>query len=204
MTVIPMMINLTDKKAVVIGGGRIAKRKLESLLNSGAELTVISPDILPEINTLYLEKKIIWKQKRFESSDVAEAFLIVVATNDEKVNAAVIEAAPHNSLVNAASEAEAGNVHFPAHFHRGKLTIAISTNGASPKLAKQVKQDLEARYDENYGQYVDFLYEARQLLKQSSLPRQVKDDYLSEFLSDAFLQPSIQKQTLLKLRSFLE
>ncbi|AQQ53580.1 NAD(P)-binding protein [Planococcus lenghuensis] len=204
MTVIPLMVDLTNKKVVIIGGGRIAKRKVESLLNSGAELTVVSPDILPEINALYLEQKIHWKQKRFESSDLTEAFLAVVATNDEAVNAAVIEAAPPNSLINAASDVIAGNVHFPARFLRGKLTIAISTNGASPMLAKQIKQELESRYDENYEQYVDFLYEARQLLKQTNLPRHVKDAYLREFLSPSFLQPSMQKEVIVKLRSFFK
>lgn len=200
MTVIPIMIELEGKKVVVVGGGRIAKRKLGSLLDSGAKLTVISPSVTLELNRWAEEGKIVWKQKCFEPKDAEEAFMMVIATDDSAINSAARRAAPPHCLVNASTEAESGNIHFPAHVKRGKLSIAVSTNGASPMLAKKIKQDLQAQFDESYEQYLDFLFEARQLLKQSRLSRSAKEEYLRGFLAESFLQEEAQQETLRELR----
>lgn len=200
MTVIPIMVNLAGKKVVVVGGGKIAKRKLDSLLDSEAGLIVISPAVTPEINRWAEEGKINWLSRRFEPKDAEEAFMLVIATDDPTVNAAARKAAPPNCLVNASAEAESGNVHFPAHFKRGKLSIAVSTNGASPMLAKRIKEDLQTQFDESYEQYLEFLYSARQLLKQALLSRSVKEEYLRNFLDGSFLQNEVQQQTLHELQ----
>ncbi|WP_185960095.1 NAD(P)-binding protein [Planococcus soli] len=200
MTVIPIMIDLEDKKVVVVGGGKIAKRKLDVLLDSGAELIVVSPTVTKEINLWAEEEKIIWKQKEFEPQDAEEAFMLVIATDSPTVNAAARKAAPSNCLVNASGEAESGNVHFPAHFKRGKLSIAVATAGASPMLAKKIKQELQMQFDESYEQYLEFLYSARQLLKQTGLPRSAKEEYLRNFLDQSFLHPEIQQQALGELQ----
>lgn len=200
MTVIPIMIDLEGKNVVVVGGGRIAKRKLDGLLDSGAALTVISPAVTPEIIGWAEESKLSWKQKNFEQKDAKSAFMLIIATDDPTVNAAVQKAAPPNCLVNAATEAEAGNVHFPAHFKRGKLSIAVSTNGASPMLAKKIKQELQNEFDESYEQYLEFLFEARQLIKQTCLSKNRKEEYLRGFLDPSLLQAKAQKETLRELQ----
>ena len=200
MTVIPIMIELEGKKVIIVGGGRIAKRKLNGLLDSGAELTVLSPMADPAIIAWAEEEKIIWKQKCFEPADAEEAFMMVIATDDPAVNAEARKAAPLHCLVNASTEAEAGNIHFPAHVKRGKLSIAVSTNGASPMLAKKIKQELQAQFDESYEQYLEFLFEARQLLKQTTLSKNAKEQYLRGFLDESFLQNVLQQETLQELR----
>ena len=200
MTVIPIMIELAEKKVVVVGGGRIAKRKLNALLDSGAVLTVISPTVTPEINRWAEEGKIQWKQKNFDPTEAEEAFMMIIATDDPVVNTAAREAAPPHCLINASTEAEAGNIHFPAHVKRGKLSIAVSTNGASPMLAKKIKQDLQTQFDENYEQYLEFLFEARQLLKQTQLSKSTKEQYLRRFLAESFFQEETQQKTLHELR----
>lgn len=200
MTVIPIMIELEGKKVIIVGGGRIAKRKLSGLLDSGAELMVISPAADPAIIAWADEGKIIWKQKCFEPTDAEEAFLMVIATDDPAVNAEARKSAPSNCLVNASTEAETGNIHFPAHVKRGKLSIAVSTNGASPMLAKKIKQDLQKQFDESYEQYVDFLFEARQLLKKTTISQNAKEEYLRSFLDESFLQNASQEASLQELR----
>lgn len=200
MTVIPIMIDLEGKEVIVVGGGRIAKRKLELLLASGAVLTVISPSVMPEIDRWAAEGKIIWYQKGFAPKDAAEAFMLVIATDDPAVNAAARQAAPPYCLINASTEAESGNIHFPSHFRRGKLSIAVSTNGASPMLAKKIKQDLQTQFDESYEQYLEFLFEARQLLKHSVISKILKEEYLRRFLDESFLQLEAQQQALGELR----
>lgn len=200
MTVVPIMIELAGKKVIVVGGGRIAKRRLDALLDSGALLTVISPAVLPEIAGWAEEERIRWKQKNFDPKEAEEAFMMVIATDDPAVNEAAKKAAPPHCLVNASTAAESGNIHFPAHLKRGKLSIAIATNGASPMLAKKIKKDLQTQFDERYEQYLEFLFEARQLLKQSRLSKSAKEEYLHGFLTESFLQEEVQQETLRELR----
>lgn len=200
MTVIPIMIEMKGKKVIVVGGGRIAKRKLSGLIDSGAELLVISPVADPAIIAWDDEGKILWKQKCFEPGDAEEAFMMIIATDDPATNAESRKAAPSNCLVNASDEAEAGNIHFPAHVKRGKLSIAVSTNGASPMLAKKIKQDLQSQFDESYEQYLDFLFEARQLLKKTMISQNAKEEYLRGFLDESFLQVASQEASLRELR----
>ncbi|WP_169823197.1 NAD(P)-binding protein [Planococcus antarcticus] len=169
MTVIPIMIDLEGKKVIVVGGGRIAERRLDSLLDNGAGMIVISSSVTPEISRWAEEGKMIWKQKSFEPTDAEDAFMIIIATDDLAVNASARKAVPPHCLVNASAKAESGNIHFPAHFKRGKLSIAVSTNGASPMLAKKIKHELKNQFDEHYEQYLEFLFNARQLLKQIQL-----------------------------------
>lgn len=200
MTVIPMMIDLENKSVVIVGGGQIANRKLDGLLDSKARLIVISPSVTVEINQWAEEGKIKWKQKKFEPKDAEEAFMLIIATDDPLVNAAARQAAPPNCLVNASAKAESGNVQFPANFKRGKLTIAISTSGASPMLAKKIKHDLQTQFDDSYEQYLEFLHNARQLLKQTKLSKKAKEGYLRDLLDSSFLLEEIQRNTLLELQ----
>lgn len=200
MTVVPIMVELEGKKVLVVGGGRIAKRKLDNLVDSGAKLTVISPAVVPEIAGWAAEGKIRWQQKSFEPQDAEEAFMMIIATDDAAVNRIARDAAPPHCLVNAATEAVSGTIHFPAHVKRGKLSIAISTNGASPMFAKKIKHELQLQFDERYEQYVEFLFEARQLLKYAPLSKNAKAEYLQSFLDESFLQEEAQQETLLELR----
>ncbi|UOQ93899.1 NAD(P)-binding protein [Halobacillus shinanisalinarum] len=204
MTLVPLMLDLKGKKVVVIGGGHVAKRRVDSLLDTEAFLTVISPKLIPELIHHHEKARIDWKQKYFSPDDVEGAFLIITATNNRTANRIVVESAPSDCLINAADEADAGNVHFPAHFERGKLTVAISTQGASPLLAKKIKKDLSCQYDERYEQYLDFLFEVRQLLKQSSFSHQERNNYLHKILSEVYLDPQTQKEMLHSLEHYIK
>ncbi|MFD2926137.1 NAD(P)-binding protein [Halobacillus naozhouensis] len=202
MLFIPTMLNLEGKKVVVVGGGNVAKRKIDSLLMSKAQLTVVSPSLTDELISYYETGSIDWKQKNFAPADIDEAFLIIAATNSESVNNAVIKAAPGDRLLNAASNVQNGNVSFPAYFTRGKLTIAISTAGASPLFAKKVKQELSCQYNERYEQYLDFLFDVRHLLKKINLSSEEKNNYLHEVLSNTYLDSKKQKDMLHYLKHY--
>ncbi|WP_079530438.1 NAD(P)-binding protein [Halobacillus hunanensis] len=196
MSLIPIMLSLKGKKVVVVGGGKVAKRKIDSLLMSKAQLTVVSPKLTDELNSYYETGRIEWKQKNFTPADIEEAFLIVAATNSESVNHDVIKAAPDGRLLNAASKVQDGNISFPAHFSRGRLTIAISTAGASPLFAKKVKKELSCQYDEKYEQYLDFLFDIRHLLKKTNFSSEEKNNCLREVLSNTYLDTQKQKDML--------
>jgi len=196
MTYTPLMIDLVEKNVVIVGGGQVAERRISTLLESGACLTVISPETTDHIHSLSEKGLLNWKKKYFEPSDLEKAFLIVAATNDSSVNELIRDRTPNNAILNMATDAEKGNVHFPSHFKRGRLLISISTNGASPLLTAKIKKNLHTLYDDSYGDYVDFLYECRQHIKRSSLTKMEKQLLFNELMSDVYLDSFKQKKTM--------
>ncbi|GAB3064615.1 NAD(P)-binding protein [Virgibacillus ainsalahensis] len=204
MAITPLMIELNEQHVIIVGGGRVAERRVHSLLNSGAAITVISPTIKEGIESEWKKGRLHWKQKYVEAKDLADAFLVIVATDDQMVNQEVIHASPRNSLINAAADADKGNVEFPSFFRRGKLLISISTSGASPQLSAAIKNELQTVYDGNYESYIDFLYESRKLIKHSSLDKAHQKLLLKELLSETFLEKDKQNEAIEWFRNLAE
>jgi precorrin-2 dehydrogenase/sirohydrochlorin ferrochelatase len=196
MASIPLLIDLKEKKVVVVGGGKVAQRRISTLIETGCSIIVISPEITATIETFYKQKLLQWHKKNFSPNDLIGAFMVIVATNNSSVNKQVIASAPSYSLINAVESVTNGDVQFPIHLKRGKLSISISTNGASPILAKQIKKKLEGEYDERYEDYLDFLSNARQLVKQSSMTGQQKRTILKQIVMDDLLDIHKQQQLL--------
>jgi precorrin-2 dehydrogenase / sirohydrochlorin ferrochelatase len=203
MTSIPLMVNLKKKKIVIVGGGKVALKRIAALDESEACITVVSPHFHPEIIALEKRGVLSCFEKPFAPDDLSDAFLVVIATDDPEVNKAVRNAVPANCLLNDTSSAESGNVQFPAAVKRGRLTIAVSTDGASPKFAKSLKQELEERYNDDYETYMEFLFTARELLKKADLPSEEKEWQLQKILNEAYLDPREQEKKLLQLRNLL-
>lgn len=157
----PVMLNLSGKKVIIVGGGRIARRKIKNLLGCGALITVISPKIHQEIIQLALQHRIHLIEREVVAEDLPNAFLIITTTNSIGVNDFVVKHASENQLVNASHSYEEGNVSIPAILRRGRLSIAVSTAGASPILAKKIRDDLAMKYNHSFSNYVDRLYELR-------------------------------------------
>ena len=143
----PIMINLSQMNVVVIGGGRIATRRVELLLEYAKQIHIVSPQITEHLNELIQQQQVTWHQKEFEASDVENADLVIAATNDDLVNDEVKQHLGPHTLFNHVGNAKEGNITFPNQLRRGKLTISVSTDGASPKLAKQIIQNLAQTYD---------------------------------------------------------
>ncbi|RZH97631.1 NAD(P)-dependent oxidoreductase, partial [Staphylococcus condimenti] len=97
---------------------------------------VISPTITEKLQNMVDNGVVIWKEKEFEPSDIVDAYLVIAAPNEPRVNEAVKKALPEHALFNNVGDASNGNVVFPSSLHRVKLTISVSTDGASPKLKK--------------------------------------------------------------------
>ena len=198
---IPLMFDLNNKNIVIIGGGHVAERRIRLLLESGGKITVTSPKITQEIRNYWEQGKVNWLKKYFEPNDISNAFLVIIATNNPQVNELVLQYAQKNTLINDATNASNGNVHFPTIMKRGRLTISVATNGASPMLTKKIKQQLEATFPKNYGEYVDFLYECRELLKNSPLPKEEQQKLLKQLLDDDFHSKTNQQQFLSWLKN---
>lgn len=195
----PIMLQLEGKKVVVAGGGKVAERKVSGLLNTGALVSVISPDVTDPLRKLASEGIIDWKEKSFSLDDMKEAFLIFAATNDRELNQSIRSAADVHQLVTIADDPAESDFHVPAHFHRGRLSIAVSTGGASPTLASNIRELLEQQFDEKYEEYLEFLHTARQrILKEIEDPF-IKRKLLKAIVTTDFLYSNQREMDLKQL-----
>lgn len=187
MNYFPLLMNIDYKKVVIVGGGHVARQKVEALLPTKALVTVISPAVTEKLQHYIHEGLVTWKEKAFEPADLDDAALIFAVTNDEAVNNAVEEAAQHWQLLSR-TDAK-GRVDFinPAVVRRGDFVLTVSTSGASPGLTRQVKTDLEEQFGVHYAQYVSFLREARQQILQV-FTGDAKKQLLAELLDPQLLQ----------------
>jgi precorrin-2 dehydrogenase / sirohydrochlorin ferrochelatase len=139
----PAYIKLEHQPCLVVGGGRVAERKVERLLQSDADVTVVSPNLTPELENWATQKRITWIRRAFRSGDAEEAFLTIAATDDESINRIVeSEVRAMKRLVNVVDVPDQCNFYVPSIVERGDLMIAISTNGKSPALARFLKDKL--------------------------------------------------------------
>lgn len=148
----PLFLDLKDQPAAVIGAGRVATRKIRTLLTAGAKVTVIAPHATPAVRTLARAKRIRWLRRAYRAGDLRDARLVIAATDDEKINRRVCADANRRKLLaNCVAPPDAGNFIVPAIARRGDLVIAISTGGASPALAKRMRQELEEVLRDGYA-----------------------------------------------------
>ncbi len=195
------MVDLADKKIKVFGGGKIAEKRVATLLKSEAEIHVISPDVTDMLEKLHVDQKVIWHEKSFEISDIKDADFIIAATNEKHINDAIKEATPKGILLNMVGEANEGNVIFPGTFNRGKLSISVSSSGASPKLVSTILNDLQNEYPIDYESFVDFLYVCRNKIKNLDIQKSEKQALLEEIISEKYLDINEQQQFMEFLNS---
>lgn len=158
----PIMADLSGRRCLVVGGGRVAERKIERLLECGAEVAVVSPACTPRIAELVDAGRIRLQRRTFHPDDVSGVFLVFAATDDAQVNREVADAVRGaKGLVNVADAPEACSFLVPSVIRRGDLTIAISTAGGSPALARKLRQRLEATIGQEYEAFVEALRELR-------------------------------------------
>ncbi|WP_100331250.1 NAD(P)-binding protein [Bacillus xiapuensis] len=183
----PVMLNVAGKQVVVVGGGSVAARKAAALLEAGAEVTIISPALSAAMNEwLCACSTVQWKKKTFEPADIQGAFLIIAATNQRDVNSYVRQCAADDQLINVADDPKASNFHVPASLKKGNLTIAVSTNGASPGLSKQLIHELSNQYNDEFVRFIDFLEECRQQVKEKVKDPEKRKDILTQLIQPDF------------------
>ena len=143
----PIFLDLKDRPCLVVGGGSVALRKIRSLLREGARVTVVSPDVLPEIRELASRGEIQWHQRLFLPDDVEGMALVFCATNHRSVNRSVAVAARQRQvLVNVADDPDNCDFYLGSVARRGRVTLAVSTSGLSPALARHLRRALESAF----------------------------------------------------------
>ncbi|MCR1835540.1 NAD(P)-binding protein [Oceanobacillus caeni] len=195
----PIMLNIKGKDAVVVGGGQIAYRKIVSLIQAGASVTVVSPKLHANVEKLFIDKQISWRNKEFEPTDLEATWIVIAATNSREVNAFVASSAGNHQLVNVVDNQELGNFQVPAKLSRGKLTISVATEGASPGLSKVICNELGEIYDDSYEQYLSFLAVAREKVKHSNLSKKTKTKLLKTITNEEYRKSKDKQRAFLEL-----
>lgn len=148
----PMFVDLRGKTCVVVGGGRIAERKTLDLIKTGGKIKVISPELTPRLRKEKDRGTIRHIGRRFRPSDLKGAFLVVAATDDQAVNEQV--AGARDILINVVDQPALCNFIVPSSIKQGPLSIAISTSGTSPAMARAIRKDMEDFYGPPFGEYL--------------------------------------------------
>ena len=164
-TYYPVYLELRDQPCVVIGGGKIAEGKVEGLLASRAQVTVISPDLTPRLQELVEEMQLTYLARTYHPGDLSGAFLVISATEQPAINHQVWqEATANRQLVNVVDDTPRCNFIAPSILRKGDLTIAISTSGKAPALAVRLKERLQRELGPEYAWFLELAGELREPL----------------------------------------
>jgi len=167
-TLYPMMVNLTGKRCLVVGGGMVAERKVARLVECDAQVEVVSPTATLRLVALASSRRIRWRRRAVRDTDLSGAFLVIAATDDPQVNRDVArQVRSVGGLVNVADDPKACSFLVPSVVRRGELTIALSTGGGSPALAKKLRQRLEQTIGPEYAKFLRALRLLREQVKQA-------------------------------------
>jgi precorrin-2 dehydrogenase/sirohydrochlorin ferrochelatase len=156
-------LKLSGRRCVVVGGGDIGLEKVEGLLACEGEVTLIAPDAIAALSELAAEGSIRWEQREYAGpEDLEGVFMVIAATNDTDVNIQIYDDAERRAmLVNVVDVPPLCNFILPAIIRTGPLAIAISTAGASPALAKRIRNEIAEEYGEPYARLAILLNEVR-------------------------------------------
>ena len=169
-TFYPVFLNLTERRCVIIGGGQIAEGKISKLLDSGAKIIVISPDATQGIRGFAERGQIELDLRKYQEGDLQGAFIAIAATNDRMVNQEIFEEAEKQGiLLNAVDDMPRCSFIAPSIVEKGPVTVAISTGGASPALARKLREKMEVSSALDWADATSVLSKARQVIKDKQI-----------------------------------
>jgi len=163
----PVFLDLAGRRVLLVGGGVVARRKAEALLEAGADLVVGAPELVPELAQAASAGRLTHWCGRFDPTWLDGAWLVIAATDDAEINAAVArEAEARRIWVNVVDDAPRCSFQVPARVERGPLQVAISSRGAAPMLARWLRETLETQLDPGLGALAEWLGSKREVLRQ--------------------------------------
>jgi precorrin-2 dehydrogenase len=186
----PVMLDVRDRLAIVIGGDRVAAEKAAALAASGARVSVLSPTFCDELLRQAERKQVTLRRKAYRPGDLAGAFVVIAATNNSQLIEAIwAETQERGQLVNIVDVPAYCSFILPSILRRDQLTIAVSTEGASPGLAKRIRQSLEEYFPHAYGAYLRLAAVARSYLRNAGVSYERRDEFFNDFfISDVLAQ----------------
>jgi len=166
----PISLDLVGRPCLVLGGGTVALRKVSALVEAGARVTVVSPSLTRPLLRLATEAPLRWRPREYAAGDAAGFVLVMVATDDRAVNAAVAaECRERGIWVNCADDPARCDFILPSVLRRGAVTVAVSTGGASPTMARLVREELDALLPRDVGVLTDVVASVRSALSEDGV-----------------------------------
>lgn len=188
----PILLNIQGKRCLVVGGGEVALRKVQTLLEHSVTIEIVSPAFCPELNQLVKEGAVRSIQRDYKTEDLNNALLVIAATDDTKVNAKVAaDASKKGILVNVVDKPDISDFIVPSYFRRGDVIVAVSTSGKSPALSRKIRIELERSLKAEYARLAVIANEVRDELKQLDIT--VKSDDWQKVLNLNSLTELIKK-----------
>ena len=177
----PVMLNIKNRVCTIIGGGEAARIKASTLIKEGAKVRIVSPALTADFSDL----DILYIAKKYEKSDLNGSFIAIAATNDKKLNSYIAsDAAKLGILVLDASDSKSSDFTPMAHISDGNVTVAASTGGAYPMLAKKICADVDI---EAYNKICRILKEQRNVILDKDIDRKVKLKILKAIITDEMI-----------------
>lgn len=200
----PVCLRVAGRRCLVIGGGRVAERKVIGLLAAGASVVVISPLLTERLQGLQEEGRLAWQPRGYQVGDVVGFFLVMAATDDCLVQDQVQrEAEEHHILLNVADVPAKCNFILPAVVKRDPLSIAISTSGKSPALAKSLRRHLERLIGPDYQLVAEIMGLLRPLVMAWGLPQR-QNEAIFQGLVDGDILGPVGRRDWHELEVYLE
>ncbi len=181
----PFFMEIEGKKGVIAGGGRIAARKVEKLLEFGPNLVVIAPDFEESLERLCeKQESVSLVKRRITEEDLAEAAFVIAATDEEAVNGQISEYCRRHCIpVNVVDDREKCTFFFPALIKQGPLTVGISTDGRSPAGAAWVRRRLQQELPDGIGETIELLGQLREEVLLSCTDQRKRADMLEKLFT---------------------
>ncbi len=172
MSLYPVSLDLNNRLCLVVGGGKVAERKIKALLKAGASVRLVSPDATPHLQMLATDGKLDWQREAYAANGtdtLGGVFLVMACTDSRAVNVEVTRnAQAQQLLVLCADDPDAGNFQSAAQITRGDLVLTVSTGGGSPTLAAVLRERLEAEFEPEWAQMVEVISKQREFVKTNS------------------------------------
>lgn len=184
----PLNLDIKNKNCLVVGGGRVATRKVLTLVNCGANVTVVSPEVANTLKQMAEQGLIVLETRPFKPSDLNDQFLVIGATNIDQLNSKIASEAQQRSILcNIIDQPEACSFILPSILNRGDLLITISTSGQSPAFSKHLRKKLEKEFGDEYAVFLKIMGTIRsRLLKNNHNPEEHKN-ILNSLISSGLL-----------------
>lgn len=194
MSYYPILIQLKGMKAVVVGGGVVAQRKIETLLAYQADVHIISRELTPKLSAYLEERRIKLSGHEFKDSHLDGAFVVIAATDDPLLNRRVSkEASARGLLVNAVDQPADCNFIVPSILRRGDLLVAVSTSGKSPAFAKKIREGLEGQFGEEYGYFLVLMGRLRDEILEKKLSQEENKEIFHQLVNSPILDAIAEK-----------
>jgi len=189
MSYYPIFLQLEGMTALVVGGGGVARRKVETLLGFGAKVSIVARELAPELNRLIHDGEIRFLGEEMEDRFFDDVSLVIAATDDAGLNHRVSEGArTRGLLINAVDQPADCTFIVPSIVRKGDLMIAISTSGKSPALSKKIRKGLEAQFGDEYADFLRLMGDLRRGLLAMGLPQKENSRIFHEIVDSPIIE----------------